>query len=177
MTTLPTRATNYLVLIDNEPKALAEALRKGVQLARLERGDLCVLTVSQQKIGAALWLAIGPGVFREDWDDMRYTCQFPAGVGWTYDGKGTRWGAWGTLMARLPDLLDPFSVHELVTLIDCNNWQSLDAHRSLGYENIGAVGSIGALGLVCSVCRSRDRRWHRLPARIGSVEILNRPPS
>ncbi|MFV2066357.1 MAG: hypothetical protein ACC645_05205 [Pirellulales bacterium] len=141
---------------------------------RLDRGDLCVLTLCQDRIGAAVWLAVGPGDFREDWGEARYVCRFPTEVSWTYDGRGSKWGAWGTLMARLPDLMRQRGVHELVTLIDCNNWQSLDAHRSLGYETVGLIGCVGALGLIRSACKPLRRRWTFPPATIAGLEIGKR---
>ena len=141
---------------------------------RFQRGDLCVITLCQDAIGAAVWLSFGPGEFREDWDQQRYTCCFPAGTGWSYDGRGTKWGAWGAMMAKLPELVRERDVDELWTMIDCNNWKSLDAHRSLGYETIGIVGSAGLFGLVRSICKRPRQWWHPLPARMGTVEFVNR---
>ncbi|MBN1853185.1 MAG: hypothetical protein JW829_10695 [Pirellulales bacterium] len=158
--------------------ALSDYFKKPWQVRqRLERGDFCFMTMFESRIGAAVWVRIGPGCYQDDWNDMHYVSQFPAGVGWTYDGKGTKWGAWGMLMARLPEFLRELGVHEVITLVDCNNWQSLDAHRSLGYEKIGTLGCIGWIGMIQNIYRSSNRTWHRLPTSIGAVELLDKLPS
>ena len=141
---------------------------------RLERGDLCFMTLCQNRIGAAVWMALGPGEYRDDWDELQTLFQFPANVAWSYDGKGTRWGAWGALMMRLPNMLEERGIHKVATLIDCNNWQSHDAHRSLGYQQVGLLGSLDLCGLRVGACRHANRRWQFLPARIGAVEVLGR---
>ncbi len=142
---------------------------------RLERGDLCFLTLCQDRIGAAVWMVLGPGEFREDWIEMRSFVRFSAGTAWSYDGKGTRWGAWGVLMKQLPDLLRALGTERIATLIDCNNWQSHDAHRSLGYEKTGLICSADLFGLRLNACRQRTcrqrtGRWKFLPTQIGAVE-------
>lgn len=138
---------------------------------RLNRGDLCFMTLCQGCIGAAVWLVHGPGECREDWEELQLWFRFPAGVAWTYDGKGTRLGAWGTLMRQLPDLLRELGVQNIATFIDCDNWQSQDAHRSLGYHKTGLISSARLLGFHGAACRQANRRWQLLPACIGSVEI------
>ena len=141
---------------------------------RLERGDVCVITLCQDKVGAAVWLTVGPGEYHDDWDDLRCVCRLPAHVAWTYDGRGTKLGAWGTLMAKLPDLLQEHGVTELDTLIDCNGWKSLDSHKSLSYENIGTIARFGAFGLMQSVCKPRRGKWRFLPTRLGEIEFAGR---
>ena len=130
------------------------------------------ITLCQDRIGAAVWLVLGPGEFREDWTELHTFVRFPAGIAWSYDGKGTRWGAWGALMTQLPDMLRELGIRRIVTLIDCNNWQSHDSHRSLGYEKAGLISSAGLFGLWINVCRHANRRWQFLPAQIGAVELL-----
>jgi len=140
---------------------------------RLERGDWCFMTVCQDRIGAAAWVVPGPGECREDWAELHTMQRFPAGIAWSYDGKGTRWGAWGALMIQLPDLLKERGIRTVVTLIDCDNWKSYDAHRSLGYEITGLIGSAGLLGVLVGVCRQHaNRRWQFLPARVKEVEVF-----
>ena len=132
---------------------------------RIERGGLCILARCGDQIGAAVWTYLGPNEFDEDWAELRTTFQFPAAVAWAYDGKGTKLGAWGTLMARLPELLATCGVEELATVIDCDNWQSIDAHRSLGFESVGIVGCLSILGLPLRVHKPPIGRWKRVPAR------------
>jgi len=170
---------NFVVRVseDNDWTSLVEYYgSESVVRDRVARGDLCVLTLCQDRIAAAGWMATGPGEFHEDWNEARYVCRFQSGVAWTYDGRGTKWGAWGTLMAHLPDLMRERDVHELITIIDCNNWKSLDAHRSLGYETIGFIGCIGALGLVRSACKPYGRRWQFPPATIAGLDIVGHLP-
>ncbi len=117
---------------------------------RLAEGNRCIITLCAEVIGAAVWLAPGPCEFNEDEDELSCTIIIPPNTAWTFDGRGTRLGAWGTLMARLPQLLPAWNVDTLATLIDSNNWQSLDAHVSLGYQTLGTF--------ICT-----GTRWHRRP--------------
>jgi hypothetical protein len=137
---------------------------------RLDRGDRCFITLCQGNIGAAVWLVYGPEECREDWEELRLAFRFPAGYAWTYAGKGTRLGAWGTLMRQLPSLLTDLGIQKLVTIIDCDNWQSHDAHRSLGYQKVGLISSARLFGLHGAACRHANRHWQLLPASIGAVE-------
>ena len=139
---------------------------------RLERGDRCVMALRNDAVGAAVWLAVGPTGFNEDWDQMRFVCRIPKGAGWSYDGKGTKLGAWGTLMKHIPVHLHELGITKLVTLIDCNNWKSIEAHRSLGYEQIGYVCSIMLLGLRFRLEKPLGQRWQRMPAQLGDVEFV-----
>jgi hypothetical protein len=138
---------------------------------RIQRGDLCAMTLCQDRIGAAVWIAIGPNEYREDWEDLRCSFRCPAGTGFTYDGKGTKLGAWGTMMVRLPELLRGTGITELYTAIDCNNWHSSDTHRSLGYAHVGLLATVRLCGLTVRICRPRGQRWHRPPTRIGALEV------
>lgn len=142
--------------------------------SRFERGDLCIITLCQDNIGAAVWLAVGPGEYHDDWGDLRCVCRLPAHVAWTYDGRGTKLGAWGTLMARLPDLLRKHGVTDLVTLIDCNGWKSIDAHKSLSYQHIGVIARLGVFGLKQSVCKPCPGSWRFLPTQLDKIEIVGR---
>ncbi len=148
--------------------------------ARFARGDRCVIATSQGAIGAAVWLAIGPSQFAEDWEDLRCAFRFPAGVAWTYDGKGTKLGAWGTMMKLLPQFLLEDSllkdkVQEIATIIDCNNWQSMDAHRSLGYQSAGVLLHTRVLGCTVHLFKPLQQRWRRLPTAIDPVEVSKKP--
>ena len=118
-----------------------------------------------------MWLAIGPSDFAEDWDDLRCAFRFPSGIAWSYDGKGTKLGAWGTMMKQLPGLLRDANVQEMMTVIDCNNWQSMDAHRSLGYESVGVLLHARVLGFATRLWKPPGRRWRRVPPIVNRVEI------
>ena len=134
-------------------------------------GDVCVVTRSGGKLGAGVWLRPGPNDYDENRDELGCTIRFPAGVAWSYDGKGTRWGAWGALMARLPEFLDELNLREVYTLIDFDNQESLAGHRSLGYHRAGLVGCVALFGLSLSVCLPGDRRWHFAPGRVGKLQF------
>jgi hypothetical protein len=143
-------------------------------LRRLARGDRCVVAISKGAIGAAVWLGIGPGEFVEDWLELRCAFQFPRGVAWSYDGKGTRLGAWGTMMKQLPFVLRAVNVREVATIIDCNNWQSTDGHRSLGYQSLGVLLHVRLLGLPSlHLFRPANGRWQRLPSHIDRVSVCH----
>ena len=144
--------------------------------ARIASGDRCVVAISQAKIGAAVWLGIGPSQFVEDWDDLRCVFRYPAGIAWTYDGKGTKLGAWGTMMKLLPGLLRHENVSEIATIIDCNNWQSMDAHRSLGYESAGVLLHVRVLGVPLRLFKPQGKRWRRVPPAIDRVKFVTKPP-
>ncbi len=138
---------------------------------RVQRGDVCVIALAKDEICAAVWLALGPKDYREDWDDLRCTFDFPAGVCFTYDGRGTRMGAWGSLMAHLPGYLDDSGVAEVFTVIECDNQNSLDSHKSLRYRGVGLVFCFGVFGLSLCVYRALGRKWRRLPGRIGGLGL------
>lgn len=142
---------------------------------RIAKGHRCVVAISQEKIGAAVWLGIGPSQFVEDWDDLRCVIRYPAGIAWTYDGKGTKLGAWGTMMKLLPGLLRHENVYEIATIIDCNNWQSMDAHRSLGYQSAGALLHARVLDFPLRLFKPLGKRWRRVPPTIDRVEIVTKP--
>jgi hypothetical protein len=138
---------------------------------RLGRGDRCFVTTCKGQICAAVWLVAGPGDYMEDWGALHCVFRVPAGVGWTYDGKGTRLGAWGSLMARLPSLLCEFDLDEITTIIDCNNWQSIDSHTSLGYERAGMIACGGVFGLLRTVLKPSGGWWQFPPGRIGRLVV------
>jgi hypothetical protein len=141
---------------------------------RLDRGDVCVVTLVKGKVCAGVWLAVGPGIFEEHWSVLLSVAQFPNGVCWSFDGKGTRLGAWGSLMARLPRHLEELGVSEVYTLIDYDNRESLDAHRSLGYRRVGLIGCLRFFGLWLRIYKTPGARWRRLPGRIGEVRFGGR---
>ena len=138
---------------------------------RMRRGDVCVVTLSKDQIGAAVWLSLGPKDYREDWDDLRCILRFPQGVCFTYDGVGTRFGAWGSLMARLPELIEDHGVVDVFTQIECDNQLSLDSHKSLGYRSVGFVWCLGVFGLFLRIHKTGGRRWRRLPGHVGKLEF------
>lgn len=138
---------------------------------RLRRGDTCVIALAAEQICAAVWLALGPKDYREDWKDLRCIYRFPAGVCWTYDGRGTRLGAWGSLMAQLPRYLRESGIAEVFTQIECDNRISLDSHKSLGYRPAGLICCFGILGLVLRIYKTRGGKWRLLPGRIGKLEL------
>ena len=141
---------------------------------RFRRGNHCWIALCQDKIGAAVWLVAGPGSFDEDFEEFRNVFQVPPGVGWTFDGKGTRLGAWGTLMAQWAPQLQEIGINELFTLIDCNNWQSADGHLSLGYRQEGILASLRVFGFRFTAFR-RGGRWGRVPTNIGHLRLDGRP--
>lgn len=144
--------------------------------ARLSRGDVCVLAVRSGQIGAAVWLAIGPAEYREDIPDLGCSLSVPSHVAFSYDGKGTRLGAWGTLMMQLPGLLDDRRVGQVVTLVDVENTHSIRSHLSLGYRRIGYVGCVKFAGWVQTIYTVGGGTWRMLPGRIGSVAISRPVP-
>jgi len=143
--------------------------------ARLEQGRLCYVARSQAGIGAGVWIAPGPGEYAEDVQDLSCVCRFPAKVGWSFDGKGTRLGAWGSLMARLPELLGEQEIQELFALIEWNNWRSLDSHRSLGYQKAGAVACLSLWPFVWPRFAEQGQAWQPVPGRLGKLEIALPP--
>ena len=138
---------------------------------RLAHGHSCYIAANRQAIGAGVWLAFGRTDYSEDWHELRSVIQVPAGVAWSYDGKGTKLGAWGVLMRQLPALLHSRNVSEIATVIDCDNWQSLDAHRSLGYQAAGVLLHIKFLGLPLRLFKPPQQRWQRVPKTIGRIGV------
>ena len=139
---------------------------------RLARRDMCVVAISQQQIAAAVWVSTGPNEIAEDWKEMRCTFRYPMGVAWAYDGKGTKIGAWGTMMKQLPALLRKSGIDEIATIIDCDNWQSFDAHKSLGFETVGILLCLNILGWTLHAYKPARQGWRRLPPTIGQIEVV-----
>jgi hypothetical protein len=139
---------------------------------RLARNDTCIVTRSGGKIGAGVWLRSGPNDYDENVDELGCVVRFPAGVAWSYDGKGTRWGAWGALMARLPEFLAELRVEDVYTLIDYDNQESLAGHRSLGYHRAGFAGCVALFGLSITACRPCGKRWRPAPGSVGKLRFI-----
>lgn len=144
---------------------------------RYRRGDIGVLAVRGDEICAAVWLATGPTEYSEDVRDLGCSLAVPEGVVFSYDGKGTRLGAWGTLMAHLPRLLDELQIRQIVTLIDYENTLSIRSHRSLGYRREGYVGCVKFARWVQSFYTDAGGIWRMLPGRIGSVSLRRERPA
>jgi len=156
--------------------ALEEYFEVSPVVERYNRGDMCLATFAKDQIGAAVWFAVGPRGYGEDWDEMRCIARFPRGVVWTFDGKGTKLGAWGAMMMRLPEVLDELDVDEVYTLIDYDNDESIDAHLSLGYRRAGVVTHFRLFGIGFSLLKEDGHGWQRhvwkrLPGRIGKIEF------
>jgi hypothetical protein len=144
--------------------------------ARIRRGDVCVLATRGGQIGAALWLAVGPAEYGEDVPDLGCSLSVPPHVAFTYDGKGTRLGAWGTLMMQLPDLLGERQVGRTVTLVDIENTHSIRSHLALGYRRAGYVGCVKVARWVKTVYTEGGGTWRMLPGHIGSVVLRRAVP-
>ncbi|HIQ22324.1 MAG TPA: hypothetical protein EYH34_13955 [Planctomycetes bacterium] len=142
---------------------------------RLERGDVCFVAQSSGGIGAGVWMVLGPGRFREDWDQLRSIFHVSRGAAWSYDGRGVRLGAWGSLMAALPGQLHGVGVGEIYTSIDMDNQRSIDSHLGLGYRRRGLVLRIGCGPWGVTLLKPFGRRWQPLPGRIERMRI--EPPS
>jgi len=140
-------------------------------MSRLHRGHQCIVAMSGASIAAAVWCANGPGRFGEDWNDLRCSFRFPRGTAWAYDGKGTRMGAWGTMMKRLPEIMLERNIQEIATAIDGDNWKSFDAHHSLGYQRSGMLLHIRIAGCSLRFFKPPGQRWRRSPASIGSLGV------
>ncbi len=139
---------------------------------RLGRGDACLITLAGGQVAAGAWLALGPATIDEDWPDLRCVYRIPAGVAWGYDGRGTKPGAWGALMARMPAFLESLGAGRTIAAIHYNNHLSMDSHRSLGYHSLGWVACIRLFGLTILRYRPLEGRWQRLPGHLGPVDLL-----
>ena len=139
---------------------------------RLDRGDVCAVVVAGGQICAGAWLIPGPATIEDDWNDVRCCYQIPAGTVWGYDGRGTKPGAWGCLIACLPGYMAELGAERIAVSIHYNNHRSIDSHLSAGFHSAGWIGCLRILGLTARTFRTADRRWRRLPGRIGLVEVL-----
>jgi hypothetical protein len=143
---------------------------------RFDRGDRCVVTLADGRICAAVWLAVGPTRHDEDWGQLGCLLQLGAGIGLTYDGRGSRWGAWGSLMARLPQYLEAAGVTHVFTLVDCDNQTSLDNHRSLGYRPIGRIALVEVLRRAWSLYQTGRATGRMVRGRLGQVVLSGHRP-
>jgi len=138
---------------------------------RLQRGAVCTITVAGQQVCAGLWLSFGPCQHAEDRADVGCVFQFPEGVAWSFDGKGTRWGAWGALMARLPEYLEERGVGEMFLMIECDNRESIDGHRSSGFRRVGRVFFLKIFRPWLCLWKPEGGSWRRLPGQIGKLRF------
>jgi hypothetical protein len=144
---------------------------------RVHRGDRCLLATVRDEICAAVWFSPGPKSYMEDVGDLGCEFIFPNRVAFSYDGKGTRLGAWGTLMARAPELLPQIGVEEIVTLIDYDNPMSINSHRSLGYHRLGLVGCLRLAWWIQPIYWDGGHLWRMLPGRVGPLELRRTKPA
>jgi hypothetical protein len=142
-------------------------------LERINRGDICIILLSRDKICAAEWLTLGTQEYREDWTDLRCVFRFPAGVGWLYDGKGHKSfrGAWGVLMGSLGRYLNQFGVSEVFSQTSYSNLLSINSHESLGYRVAGRICQLSLPGISICLYRNQNGRWRFLPGYCGRLEI------
>jgi len=140
-------------------------------MQRVRRGDRCLIATVRGEICAAVWFSPGPGHYAEDAGDLGCELHYPETVAFSYDGLGTRLGAWGTLMARAPDLLQQIGVDEIVTLIDYDNYLSINSHQSLGYRRLGLVGCLGLAQWMQPFYGTGRTPWRMLPGRLGPLEL------
>lgn len=138
---------------------------------RVGRGDRCLVATVRDEICAAVWFAAGPSHYAEDARDLGCVLEFPARTAFSYDGKGTRLGAWGTMMAQAPDLLTQLGVDEVITLIDYDNHMSIRSHESLGYRRLGLIGCLRLAGWVQPFYRDGEKVWRMLAGRLGALEL------
>ena len=167
---VPSIFTIRPVAADDMP-AVEDYFEHGRVHERFRRGDVCLTTLVKGEMGAGVWFAPGECVVRDDWQALRCAVRVPAGVAWTYDGKGTKLGAWGAMMTQLPRHLERIGVEDVYTLIDYDNRESIDGHVSLGYRRVGIVANLRIFGCGVTATRADGRRWRRLPGRIGRIEF------
>jgi hypothetical protein len=165
---LPSRVPgNYQIRLArrSDESALSEYFGSADRIReRFDRGDFCLIACCREGIGAAVWFAPGPANYIDDWKDVRCRFEVPAGAVWSYDGKGTRFGAWGSLMARLPEYLRQWGVEFVFTAIDYHNGESMSGHQSLGYRRLGMLQSVGLPGISRTTCKGSKDSWSQLPA-------------
>ncbi len=91
---------------------------------------------------------------------------------WSYDGRGPKLGAWGSLMATFPAMLEKRKIHGLTALVECNNWQAFDAHRSLRFEATALRASLSLFGWHrCYYYKSKGAFWCTIPTTVSDVEL------
>jgi hypothetical protein len=140
-------------------------------LQRLQRGDRCMVLLSGSEISATEWACYGPNRYVEDWKELRTVFRIPAQACWLFDGSGKQPGAWGSLMARLPHLLEESNASEVYLQSDWANIPSTQSHAKLGFRVVGRVFHLAVAGLSIRRFRTSDGRWTALPGRILDLEI------
>jgi hypothetical protein len=141
---------------------------------RFRRGDTCVVTLAKGRVCAAVWFCTGPNQYGEDWSALKTFFRAKTGAAWSFDGKGTRMGAWGALMTRFPGLLAEEGNREVYTVIDFDNLPSIEGHRSLGYERVGLFTCFSALGFALRLFRPDHGKWQFGRGQIGNVRFDGR---
>lgn len=140
---------------------------------RTDRGDLCMLNECMNEISAMIWFSFGPNQYKEDWDAVKCCVSFPENVAWMYDGKGTKLGAWGCMMMHMSDRLRDLGVEEVYTMVDWENHRSIKSMKSLGLQQIGSYRFLKLFGMQSNRCKLMgEKRWRRLPAQIGKLELM-----
>jgi hypothetical protein len=138
---------------------------------RMDRGDTCFIAESKSEIGAAVWISLCPRSYDEDTASLNASFHLAEGSAWSFDGKGTAFGAWGVLMQQLPAMLLRRHVRRVFSQIERDNWRSIQAHRSLGYEALGRLICCRVMRLAFSGCKANRGSWQSFPLSLGGLEI------
>ena len=157
--------------VEDEPAIAAYFEDEYLVRERFRRGDTCMITLAKEKVCAAVWFCSGPNQYVEDWGALRSVFRTETGSAWSFNGKGTRMGAWGALMTRFPGLLAEEGNQEVYTLIDFDNLPSIEAHRSLGYQRAGLFACFSALGITLRLFRPDAGKWQFGSGHIGQVRF------
>lgn len=168
---MPRAYTSRFATHDDEAK-LAEYFGSAERVRqRLDHGDACAVVLAGERLCAGAWLTLGPATVEEDWSDVRCRYRIPAGTAWGYDGRGTKPGAWGCLLACLPGFLGELGAERMVASIHYNNHLSIDSHLSTGFHSVGWIACVRFLGLSFRAFRAAEGRWRRMPGQIGRVDV------
>jgi hypothetical protein len=153
-------------------EALIEFFSKpDVVRERWNRGDACLIALANDEICAATWWMLGPNTYDTDRRLLGSVFSLPSGVCWSHDAKGTRFGAYGTLLLHQRHYLTSLGIKEVWGAVDYQNKNAIAANHAAGFTTAGWLLHLTYLGFRLTRCRTPNTGWCSLPAVIGSLSV------
>lgn len=142
---------------------------------RWRHGDQCLIALAEGEICAAIWWMLGPGEFRDDQEALGCVFEVPEGGCWSYDAKGARFGAFGSLMQQERHYLEHLGAKKVWGQVDFANTIAMATNESAGFEAVGQVLNLIVLGRrQLTWQRESGCGWRRLPGSVDGLEVRHR---
>jgi RimJ/RimL family protein N-acetyltransferase len=161
---------------NDDVAALGEYFEKPeIICKRWQRGDSCLMAIADGDIAAALWWMRGPNCFPDDQQTLGSSFRIEEGNFWAYDAKGTRLGAFGSLLMCQRQFLDELGAKQVWGQVDYANKAALKANEAVGFKTAGRILRVSVFGWGVSRQRTTGDRWRSMPARLDGLQICRVP--